>query len=235
VSAPELSTLVVNGVGQVLSEQGGKALTKLTQLKFLTLTNVVDAEGTKAIAGMTKLKTLSLILPSRGSREPVELFAGWPVNTELDGLNLHGQPVSDATLRNAAKTFPNMRFLNPDVAPGSPTAAGVASLAKLPNLTMIDFMGDGVDDALAAEIGKLSNLTRLTLSKARLTDTGAAALGGLKSLKVLTIYDPPMSDAALKSYANLTSLSEFRLENGSKSTPEVKQKLRDALPKVKVQ
>ena len=63
--------------------------------------------------------------------------------------------------------------------------------------------------------------------------TDASPPAKLTALRELNWANPPVTDAALKSYGKLRALTTFVI--GPNAPPESEQKLKAALPKVKIQ
>jgi len=121
----------------------------------------------------------------------------------------------------------------------------------------VNFGTTSVDDSALVHVEGLKSLKKLTLNGTKVTDAGLEHLKGLMSLEKLYLVDTKISDAGLeqlKDLANLkvlslvgTEVGDAGLEHlkglsnlqdlflfGSKVTEDGAKKLKEALPKVKI-
>ncbi len=129
------------------------------------------------------------------------------------------------------------KLANIDVAPGKVTTAGIAHLARLPELYSLSLYGlviddkllealagsprlailnlgstRGITDAGLAHVARIRNLKWLTLDRVEITDAGLAALTASTTLELLSLQQMPrVTDAGLKHVAALPNLRTLGL------------------------
>ncbi len=109
---------------------------------------------------------------------------------------------------------------------------GLSALAQLPNVERFD-TPYGLTDEGMAEVAKMSSLRILNVSRDRLTDNGLALLGRLKALESLELYgNPRMTDDGLEVLTRLNRLWHVRLGAESPFTDRAMVHLA-ALPSLK--
>ena len=86
---------------------------------------------------------------------------------------------------------------------------GLAQLAGLENLKVLELDTFSVTDAGMAEVGKLTGLTSLRLPS-QITDEGLAHLGGLKNLEKLGLAFARVTDAGLKNIAGMSGMTAIK-------------------------
>ena len=101
-----------------------------------------------------------------------------------------------------------------------PIAAHVLSL---------DVSRTRVTDAGMASVAKMTNLTRLDLNHTAVTDVGLARLASLTRLESLNLYGTAIGDAGLDRLKTLTNLRTVHLWQ-TRVTPEAIARLKTALP-----
>ncbi len=206
-------------------------IARIFGLEYLSVANADLPDA--ALAPLAALKSLNTFGTYEGTPLDGSAFATWPLRPAMKILSIAGKrSVADDALRGIAAAFPKLEQLSVRADTGSVTAAGFAHLPKLRHLSQLFLAGDAVDDAACAELAKCDSLTSLGLGNARATEAGAQSLTKLSSLRSLDWINPPVTDAALKSYGKLRALETFKI--GQQDPPEVEQKLKAALPKVKV-
>ena len=185
------------------------------------------------LAPLGALKFLQTLRTTSGSTVDGNVFATWLPHPAMKTLTFPStRSVTDKVLRAIATAFPMLDHLEVRAEAGSVTAAGLAHLQKLRKLDHLALTGDAVDSAGLAHIVTLDQIIHLGLGSARLAEEDARLFAKLGSLRELELNNPPVSDAALKGYAKLRGLMQFKI--GSKTKPEVMDKLVIALPTVKV-
>ncbi len=103
-----------------------------------------------------------------------------------------------------------------------------------PQLLWLDLSGSGVTDAGLAALARFPNLTRLHLNRTAVTDAGLAHLGALPRLEYLNLYGTRVTDAGLTHLAGLTKLQALYVwQTGVTETGA--QRLRSALPRLLVE
>jgi len=100
-----------------------------------------------------------------------------------------------------------------------------------PNLLHANLARTKVTDGGLATVAKMKNLTRLRLERTEITDAGLDHLGGLEHLEYLNLYGTKVTDAGLTKLSGLANLQKLYLwETGV--TEEGAKKLAEALPEV---
>lgn len=114
------------------------------------------------------------------------------------------------------------------------TDAELANLAALSDQVFaLNLAGTKVTDAGLASLAKLPNLRILHLEKTAVSDAGLAHLKGLNGLEYLNLYGTQVTDAGLSQLEGLKNLKHVYLWQ-SKVTDDGAEKLRKALPTAKV-
>jgi Leucine rich repeat/Leucine Rich repeat len=93
------------------------------------------------------------------------------------------------------------------------TDAGVAHLAGLTKLRVLNLSGTDVGDAGLTHLSRLTNLRELRLSATSVTGDGLAHLSGLKGLRVLDLSNTMLTDAGLVYLKGLTGLQTLDLSD----------------------
>jgi uncharacterized membrane protein len=93
----------------------------------------------------------------------------------------------------------------------------------------LDVSRTRITDAGLASVAKLTNLTRLDLNHTAITDAGLAQLASLTRLETLNLYGTTISDAGLDRLKPLTNLRTVHLWQ-TRVTPEAVARLKTALP-----
>jgi hypothetical protein len=180
---------------------------------------------------------------------------------DLSKLDLHDTRFSDAGLEGL-KTLAHVETL--DLSRTKVRGAGLAHLPGVPGLTWLKlsspFNTEGlpITDAGLAHLKGMKGLRGLVLCKARVTDAGLAYLGGMPDLEVLDLAGNKITDAGLAhlakapqlwdldlsgtsvgdaGLAHLTKVKTLRmlaLSKNPKITADGLQKLKAALPELKV-
>src|ERR1700677_902182 len=110
---------------------------------------------------------------------------------QLESINLHSSPASDA---------------------------GLEAIGKLTTLRRLEIVHTNVTDAGLIHLAALVNLRQLHIHGHDTTDPPGAALpfiGQLQNLYELDLYGPPASNATLAEISRLPRLRFLRLINGS--------------------
>ena len=114
----------------------------------------------------------------------------WLVNSA--GVDYFGNIVSVSLIRRA-------------------TDAELVHVGHLARLERLEIHGSSLSAAGLAQLKGLTNLSGLFLRRSRLDDTGLAYLKGLTSLKVLDLSNTSVSDAGLAQLEGLANLEELVL------------------------
>ena len=157
--------------------------------------------------------------------------------TRATTLNIDARAWQHLTDEDLAAFLLLPRLANIDIGRGKITAAGIAQLARLPELTSLGLYGLAIDDKLLealatspklavlnlgstrgwtdsgmAHIASIRNLRSLTLDRAEITDAGLAALASSKTLETLSLQQMPnVTDEGLKHVAALSNLRTLGL------------------------
>jgi len=113
------------------------------------------------------------------------------------------------------------RLTHIDVGPGKVTTAGMAQLAKLPELYSLGLYGLVIDDKLLEALASAPRLAHLNLGSTRgVTDAGLAHVAKIKHLKWLTLDRVEISDAGLAALSGCKTLERLSLQQMPKVTDE---------------
>lgn len=198
-----------------IGDLGLVALADCPELTTLSLSEIGgSAAGLRALGRFPLLKQLILRDPSiqnRAADEPV-LQTCRDVAAAYLGFGsalLQWRPDVERYIVNdslaALVECRNLRSL--DLAHTTKlTAAGLRSLAQLPQLQSLDLQATRTNDAGLAELARIAGLERLELSDTPITDDGLAHLAALKNLTVLSVSRTQVSSAGLDSLHGLKRL-----------------------------
>jgi len=147
------------------------AYLKNLPLEYLDISKtLVDGSGLAVMKTLTHLVNLNLannsLIPSATAN-----LTGLP---KLKELYLSSTNVGDSDMANVSKLklLTHLKLADNKKI----TDAGVASLATLPNLTMLELSGTSITIACAGDLKKMHNLKRLYISSPRLTATLVAQI-----------------------------------------------------------
>ncbi len=190
-------------------------------------------EDFRAITRLSHLKTVSL---SNGLND--ERLSHLATLAELEYLQTNLAQVTDDGIKPLAqlKSLKNLKFFHPGK---SFTGAGLARLAVLPKLESLTVAGSlAFNDEGMAAVAKLTGLKEFRTWHAGGTDEGVKKLKELKNLKSLYLgqrltYKPPAcpTDATIAVVAGMKSLESLQLEE-ARLTLAALQKLKQ-LPALK--
>ncbi|XP_022735685.1 probable LRR receptor-like serine/threonine-protein kinase At5g37450 isoform X3 [Durio zibethinus] len=88
-------------------------------------------------------------------------------------------------------------------------------IGQLPNLTILNFMGNNITGSVPKEIGNIKSLKFLLLSGNQLSGSLADELGYLPKLVVFQVDLNQISGSLPKSFANLAKCKHFHMNNNS--------------------
>lgn len=126
------------------------------------------------------------------------------------GLKLSNPKITDAALVACGK-LPSLVYLSVNKAKAL-TAAGVAELAKLRNLRVLELTDLGIEDAWLAALKPLTELRKLDLDGCyRVTDAGLVHLSGMAHLRELRLHNTKVTGSGLGSLANAKDLTRVIL------------------------
>ena len=188
--------------GKKLSDEEFRQLTRLANLKTLSISDGLKDDRLAQLASLPKLEYLQTNL----------------AQITDDGV----KPLA------RLKSLKNLKFFHPGKAF---SGAGLAHLAELRNLERLTVAGALTfnDDGMAA-VAKLTKLVEFRTWHAGPTDAGVKQLQSLKNLKSLTLgqrltYKLPAcpTDATLPILAELTSLESLQLEEARLTLPALNQ------------
>lgn len=142
---------------------------------------------------------------------------GFVVEPVADGtpfLHVHatnaGARIDDEAVAVLSEMAPQIAWL--DLAATGVTDTGLATLARLPNLTRLHLQRTAIGDAGLAHLEGLAHVEYLNLYGTRVTDAGLARLSALKGLRTLYVWQTAVTPAGV---ARLTSaLPRLTVEMG---------------------
>lgn len=125
-------------------------------------------------------------------------------------------------------------------------------------VTIVNFDTSGADDAAVVPVKGLTKIEKLVLNNTKITDAALESVKGLGTLKKLYLVDTKIDDAGVEKLKEMkelrilslagTGITDAGLEHikglanletvflhGTKVTPEGTKKLKEALPKLKVE
>jgi serine/threonine protein kinase len=121
-----------------------------------------------------------------------------------------------------------------DVNPGI-TDRGVAHLAKLAGLELVNLNETAVGDEACKILAALPALADLSMSQTQVGDGGLETLATLKTLKRLDLqHCVRITDKALESLAKLESLKDLNIKDNSEISESAVRKLQSALPNCEI-
>ena len=141
--------------------------------------------------------------------------------------------ITDEGLKDVAKlqNLTHLQFYRTKI-----TDAGLKELAKLQKLTHLELNGSqqAFTDAGLKELAKLQNLTNLNLQHAtQITDTGLKEVAKLQNLTHLNLRSTKITDEGLKEVAKLQQLIHLNLISAHVTEAGVAE-LKKALPKCSI-
>ena len=101
-------------------------------------------------------------------------------------------------------------------------------------VVMLKLSGQPVNDEDVRKVANFKKLTRLNLENTNITDVALVHLKNLPNLEVLNLYGTNITDKGIESLTNCTNLKMVYLWQ-TKVTPEKINKLKKALPPLKVE
>lgn len=113
---------------------------------------------------------------------------------------------------------------------GDEALANLKGFTKLQKLTL---NGTKITDAGLEQLKGLESLKKLYLVDTKVSDAGLAHLKELKNLEILSLVGTQATDAGLDNLKALENLKELFLF-GTKVTDDGAKKLKEALPKLKI-
>jgi len=155
-------------------------------------------------------------------------LAAIPDFAQIKNLSLGRTSVTDAGLAHLAGCK-NLEWL--DLSLTAAGDEGLKSVAAAAGLKQLFLEGSKVTDAGLATLAGFKQLEELDLSKLTITDAGLAAFAGQRNLRILYLSGSPITDAGLAHLKNLKQLETLET-SGTQVTPEGRQKLQAALPRL---
>jgi uncharacterized membrane protein len=164
--------------------------------------------------------TLPAVRVAPATREAIAAVTarGFVVEPVADGMPFLHVHATNAAARIDDEAVAALTGLAPqivwlDLAATRVTDAGLATLARLPNLTRVHLQRTAVGDAGLARLGGLAHVEYLNLYGTRVTDEGLARLSTLKGLRTLYVWRTAVTPAGA---ARLTSaLPRLTVETGA--------------------
>jgi hypothetical protein len=203
--------------GYRLSLQGFSELAKLKNLTTLNLNDTpADDAAMKTLAGLHHLNELALSR-SKVTDEGVKTIAG----LHLRLLDLGYSNISNRTLEILARKMPDIENLF--LAGTEVDDDGMAALARLANLSILDLCQTKITDRGLEPLSQLTNLEELNLARTKVGNAGLPRLKNLNSLTCLELSETSVTDAGLSSLTSLKKLKflglkKTRITNAGLST-----------------
>jgi Leucine-rich repeat (LRR) protein len=151
----------------------------------------VEGVGIKNLSKLEQLRDLRLCLDKVDT-----MIQDLSRMKELRTLDLFGSAISDRGLKALGK-LPNEKLENLRLARNKITDAGLAELAAIPNLQVLDLSDNGITDAGVKHLARLGRLKKLYLSNTGVEDAGLKYLGGLKKLEYLDLSATTVTDTGI--------------------------------------
>ncbi|HEX4129439.1 MAG TPA: hypothetical protein VHZ24_05305 [Pirellulales bacterium] len=111
--------------------------------------------------------------------------------------------------------------------------AGLATIAQLKSLEIVNLPHTHATDAGLASLGALPNLVQLRLGSPNITDAGVAELKRFLSLRRVHLIDVPLTDAGLGVFHDMPNLESLYLD-GTRVSDAAYEALFQARPKLHV-
>ena len=177
------------------------------QLQKIRLHKVPLGDALANVAGrMPHLQTVNLQAPlsNQGLAALVE-------NQGLQSIALDLVEVDDRSLALVGRLTGLQRLVLRG--PGKLSDAGLAPLAKLTHLALLELPAEGLTDRGLAHLAPLNAIEDLNLSGGKITGTGLAPLGRWQQLKTLTLSDSSFDDAGCRALPRFASLETLDLNS----------------------
>jgi len=129
-------------------------------------------------------------------------------NGGSDRIEVTQRQVGDDQLRQLEGLEPLRELL---LDKGTMTAAGLASLAKLPKLAQVRIRGARIDDDGFRQLCKISSLQRLNVPQADLTNDGLQSIAQLQQLESFRFGSPRVTDEGIGHIAQLDTIRWLHL------------------------
>ncbi|WP_439630071.1 protein kinase domain-containing protein [Gemmata sp.] len=117
---------------------------------------------------------------------------------------------------------------------GTVTDEGMAVVAGLPRVGVLDLVGMGVTDAGVERLAGMAAVYQLALNRTRITDAGLRHVAKLQSLDTLWLNETAVSDAGVDTLGTMKGLKALGL-HGTRVTDAGFKRLKDALPNCKIE
>jgi Leucine-rich repeat (LRR) protein len=202
----------------------------MQDLRVLSIEDAfVTGPALEHIGGLSKLSELKFFQTYLSADSLTHL-------SNLKGLKKLGLRLNAGINDESMKALEGLTELTEiELSETSVSGAGMESLAKLPKLERVTLWLTQVDDVGAEHLGKATSLKRLSLQKTLISDGGLAHLKGLENLEWLNIGENELTDAGLEHLAKITSLKELIVTNCPAVTSEAVDKLKAAIPGLRVE
>ncbi|HUU16988.1 MAG TPA: redoxin domain-containing protein [Sedimentisphaerales bacterium] len=213
----------------------------LLKLKGLKGLKQLDLGGTQMTGiGLEPLKAFELLeslrLPRGVSDKDLAIIKEF---TLLEELSIHNSPITDVGMGylTALKSLRKLTLSNVEVTDVGYAKLGelsnledltilanrnrqeyaigdqgLAGVAKLKGLKILDLRAPNLTDAGFKHLGKLRSLQEMELKEIKITDAGFVHIGRLRSLRRLWLPSSDICDAGLRHLAELNSLQDLSLQ-----------------------
>jgi hypothetical protein len=206
------------------------------------------------LAGLKQLERFSFV-GTLMTGKPFKDFEGW---TKLKSASFRGSKIDDEGIKQLCDHFPALESIS--LAHAQFTDAGAVNLAKLKNLKGLELglhdatpdclrnilnlpleylqLGEGVGTPAGIAIIKdMKTLKRITITNAsKMTDDEVMLIVGMKQLEHVELGSLDITDQRLPLLKQFGFLQSMRIVRyGNPYTPEMRAKVQEVLPKVKLQ
>jgi hypothetical protein len=117
---------------------------------------------------------------------------------------------------------------------GAVTDEGMAVVAGLPRVGVLDLVGLGITDAGLERLAGMASVYQLALNRTRVTDAGLKHVAGFQSLDTLWLNETAVSDTGVDTLLALKGLKALGLQ-GTRVTAAGVERLQKALPNCKIE
>ena len=206
---PALIDLAITNTS--LGSKGVKALTKLSQLRYLILNNndVNEEDSIEVVKEIVHLDKL-IFLMFRANKINNE---GLKIITSLSRLKYLNIAIGKINIEGAKNLSSLTQLTNLDISSNQIGAEGAKVLSSLTQLTNLDISGNQIGAEGAKVLSSLTQLTNLDISNNQIGDKGAKAFSSLTQLTDLSIDDNQIGDKGAKALSSLTQLTNLSIDD----------------------
>jgi internalin A len=200
------SPLIILLLGNTrITDEGLASIASVTHLERLSLPRQITDAKLRELSGLTSLRSINLNR-SKITDKGLAILAKLP---HLESLNVGGTRITDA----GAKILGTMSSLKQlDISETAITDRGIQQVARCSNLESL-YLNRHLTDAGIASVASLTKLKILDVSGSQITDAGMVALKKLSRLKELALSGTRVGDAGMRSVAPLSDLRVLELSD----------------------